>query len=179
MGIPLLGIGALAKGLGIRKAGAAFAKASANRAGQAGVTQNIVANAVPDVMMGTVYGLMSPGDLGDKLITGTTSSIGGLGGSMALRTALGPMAMRPAIGMGAELMGGLGGDMLSQPVADSLMRLKSPDNMTPYERMYKEQNEQMQALVEQDLLKRLRDQGLLQPSIDNRMMNPFNYNNYG
>jgi hypothetical protein len=51
--------------------------------------------------------------------------------------------------------------------------------MTPYERMYKEQNEQMQALVEQDLLKRLRDQGLLQPGVDNRMMNPFNYNNYG
>ena len=174
MGLPLLGLGKFLVGGGLRKAGAAIL----NRAAQAGVTKNVLANAVPDVAMGTLYGAMSPGDLGDKLITGVTSSVGGLGGSAALRTAIGKSAMNPTIGMGAEMIGGLGGDMAVQPLADSLLRMKSPDNMTPYERMYKEQNEQMQAMIEEDLLRRLKDQGLLNTSVDSRMMNPFNYNSY-
>lgn len=174
MGLPLLGLGKLLVGGGLRKAGAALF----NRAAQAGVTKNVLANALPDVAMGSFYGAMSPGDLGDKFITGITSSVGGLGGSAALRTAIGKSAMNPTIGMGAEIVGAYGGDMLSQPVADSLMRIKSPDNMTPYERMVKEQNEQMQAMIEEDLLKRLRDQGLLNTVVPPRQMNPFNYNNY-
>ena len=176
MAIPLLGLGTLAKGLGLRKAGANLAKFIADRAVASGVTKDVAAMALPDVLMGSIYGSMTPGDAGDKLITGLTSTLGGVGGSMALRTALGANALKyPMLGMGAEMIGGLGGDMASQPIANSLMRMKSPDNMTPYEREYQKQNQQMQALIEQDVLQKLRDQGLLNiPQQPNPFASPYN-----
>ena len=82
MAIPLLGLGTLAKGLGLRKAGAGLAKFIADRAVASGVTKDVAAMALPDVLMGSIYGAMTPGDAGDKLITGLTSTLGGVGGCL-------------------------------------------------------------------------------------------------
>ena len=62
MAIPLLGLGTLAKGLGLRKAGANLAKFIADRAVASGVTKDVAAMALPDVLMGSIYGSMTPGD---------------------------------------------------------------------------------------------------------------------
>jgi hypothetical protein len=97
-----------------------------------------------DVLMGGVYGAMTPGDFGDKLIAGTTSAIGGAAGGMALRGAWSPTS-NLGIQM-AEVGGSIGGDMLANGVADGILRVKG-GGTTPYEKMAAEQQRELEQRI--------------------------------
>ena len=108
----------------------------------------------PDILFGGLAGAMTPGDIGDKLIAGGMTAVGGAAGGIGMRGALGgiaPEAMKnhAYMQMGAELVGGLGGDMAGQGVADGLLRIKG-GGQTPYEKMAADQQKQL----EQDILRR-------------------------
>ena len=110
----------------------------------------------PDAVFGIMGGLTTPGDLGDKLIAGSTQFVGGgLTGIAAGRGAR-------AIGMGERAAGmvdmgaSFGGDMIGMQVGDGLMRGKDKlfggEGLTPYERQSKEYEEQMRQQMEQEIL---------------------------
>jgi hypothetical protein len=97
-----------------------------------------------DGLMGAAYGAMTPGDLGDKLIAGTTSAVGGAVGGMALRGAWSPTS---TLGIQlAEVGGSVGGDMMANGISDGLLRMKG-GGTTPYEKMAIEQQRQLEQQV--------------------------------
>ena len=102
--------------------------------GPGGVTpQNIAMNFGPDLLFGGLQGVMTPGDLGDKLIAGTTTAVGGAMGGVGAVGMLGKHKNNPALRIMGEMGGGIAGDMVGQGVGDSIMRVKG-GGMTPYER---------------------------------------------
>ncbi len=110
----------------------------------------------PDVLFGGLAGAMTPGDFGDKLIAGTSTAVGGAVGGIGMRGALGGiapkmMATKPYMQMGAELVGGLGGDMAAQGVADSILRIKG-GGTTPYEKMAADQQKELEQRILQQYL---------------------------
>ena len=110
----------------------------------------------PDVLFGGLAGAMTPGDLGDKLIAGTSTAVGGAVGGIGLRGALGGvapkmMATKPYMQMGAELVGGIGGDMAAQGVADTILRAKG-GGKTPYEKMAADQQAELERQILQQYL---------------------------
>ena len=109
----------------------------------------------PDILFGGLAGAMTPGDMGDKLIAGGMTAVGGAAGGIGMRGALGGIApemmkKHAYMQMGAELVGGLGGDMAGQGVADSLLRIKG-GGTTPYEKMAADQQREL----EQQILRRV------------------------
>jgi hypothetical protein len=110
----------------------------------------------PDVLFGGLAGAMTPGDLGDKLIAGTSTAVGGAVGGIGVRGAMGGiapkmMASKPYMQMGAELVGGMGGDMAAQGVADSILRAKG-GGTTPYEKMAADQQKELEQQILQQYL---------------------------
>lgn len=102
-----------------------------------------------DALMGGVYGAMTPGDFGDKLIAGTTSAVGGAVGGMALRGAWSPTSN---LGIQlAEVGGSVGGDMLANGVSDGLLRMKG-NGSTPYEKMAAEQQKELERQIMQNFM---------------------------
>ena len=155
--------------LGSTKAGAAAGKFGSRMAGNkfvqnamAGLPQSkgeLMGRALPDLFFGGVAGLMTPGDLGDKLIAGTTATAGGALGSMGVRAGInglrpgsvipGSANYKGGLDMMSEIIGGYGGDMAANGVADGIMRVKG-GGTTPYEKLAAEQ----QQALEQDILRR-------------------------
>ena len=110
----------------------------------------------PDVLFGGLAGAMTPGDLGDKLIAGTSTAVGGAVGGIGLRGAMGGvapqmMATKPYMQMGAELVGGLGGDMAAAGVSDNILRIKG-GGQTPYEKMASDQQKELEQSILQQYL---------------------------
>ena len=110
----------------------------------------------PDVLFGGMAGMMTPGDLGDKLIAGGSTAIGGAAGGIAMRGAVGGVAPNllkssPAVQMGAELVGGMGGDMAAAGVADNILRMKGGGS-TPYEKMAADQQKELEQSILQQYL---------------------------
>ena len=110
----------------------------------------------PDVLFGGLAGAMTPGDLGDKLIAGTSTAVGGAVGGIGMRGAMGGiapkmMATKPYMQMGAELIGGLSGDMAAQGVADNILRVKG-GGTTPYEKMAADQQRELEQRILQQYL---------------------------
>ena len=102
--------------------------------GPGGVTPgNLAVNFGPDLLFGGLQGIMTPGDLGDKLIAGTTTAVGGAMGGVGAVGMLGKHKNNPALRLMGEMGGGIAGDMVGQSVGDSIMRVKG-GGMTPYER---------------------------------------------
>ena len=102
--------------------------------GPGGVTPgNIAMNFGPDLLFGGLAGAMTPGDLGDKLIAGTTTAVGGAMGGVGAVGMLGKYKNNPALRLMGEMGGGIAGDMVGQNVGDSILRVKG-GGMTPYER---------------------------------------------
>ena len=63
----------------------------------------------PDAIFGTMAGAMTPGDLGDKLIAGTTSALGGGLGGLALGRAT--QRFGDGVSLAADFGGSILGDM--------------------------------------------------------------------
>ena len=107
----------------------------------------------PDAIFGVMAGAMTPGDMGDKLIAGTSATVGGAAGGLAGRGLIGGIApglmKKPVIDISTEMIGGLTGDLAAQGVADGILRVKG-GGTTPYEKMAAEQQRQL----EEDILRR-------------------------
>ena len=106
----------------------------------------------PDVLFSGMSAATTPGDIGDKAIVAGTQLLGGsMGGLLA-----GKMSRNPAVSGLLDLGGSVAGDMASMPVADALMRGKDKiaggKGQTPYERLSEEQQQQLAAQIEQQVL---------------------------
>ena len=153
------GLTAAAQGTGARMAGQGLANAAFKGGlgkaifGEMGKGQ-IATRLAPDLMFGGLAAATTPGDMGDKLIAGGASAIGGgLGG-----IALGRAAQRygDTAGMMADMAGSIGGDYAGMMVGDTLQRGKDKimggAGQTAYERMSAEQQAQFAEQIRQQTL---------------------------
>ena len=124
----------------------------------------------PDLMFGGIEAAMTPGDIGDKLIAGTGSAVGGSLGGIALGKLGGP----GALGTVLDMAGSIGGDMVGRSASDLVLRGKDKisggQGLTPYEKMSQEQQLEMlkagrtQTLAELGLLPGNYQEYLVDPS---------------
>ena len=107
--------------------------------------EDIAANFGIDAAFGVLQGVMTPGDLREKLIAGTSATIGGgLGGLTAASVLPKGMKQKQIFRQPVEIAGGFTGDMLGQMVGDQAQRLTSSDGKTAYERLADEQRRQVE-----------------------------------
>jgi len=108
----------------------------------------------PDAFFGGIAALQTPGDLGDKLIAGSASALGGSIGGLALGRA--GQRFGDTAGFLADAAGSIGGDMVGMSVGDSIMRGKDSmmggSGQTPYERMSAEQQRLFAEQIRQQTL---------------------------
>jgi hypothetical protein len=150
-GLMATGKGAAAKTAmgGVKK----FAgNALANYMGPGGVTAgNIAANFAPDAVFGVMQGAMTPGDLGDKIIAGGSTAIGGALGGVGAVSALGKFGQQGGGRMLAEFGGGMLGDMGGQMVGDQVLRAKG-GGLTPWEKVQQEGDQEYRQQLEREVL---------------------------
>jgi hypothetical protein len=105
----------------------------------------------PDAIFGVMGGVMTPGDLGDKVIAGGTQFLGGgLTGIAAGRGAR-ALGMGPRAADMADMVGSVGGDFLGMAVGDQILKVKG-GGMTPMEQQMLEQDALYRAQLEQEFL---------------------------
>lgn len=114
----------------------------------------IATRLAPDLMFGGLAAATTPGDIGDKLIAGSASAVGGgLGG-----LALGRAASRFGEGAGlvADMAGSIGGDYAGMMAGDALQRGKDlafgGTGQTAYERLNAEQQAQFADQIRQQTM---------------------------
>lgn len=109
-----------------------------------------------DAVFGGMAAFQTPGDLGDKLIAGTSTFAGGgltglAAGGLARRTP----GLRRFEGA-ADLVGSFGGDYLGMMAGDSLQRgkdkLMGGEGLTPWERMGAEEQAVFAQQLEQQIM---------------------------
>ena len=114
-----------------------------------------------DALGGLMAAAYTPGDLGDKLIAGTASTIGGAAGGLALGKIGGKNQLAS---VGLDMAGSIGGDMLASRVGEEVMKGKSylqgEGYMNPYEKLNAEQQQALAAAIQKDVL---RQYGLIVP----------------
>ena len=161
--------GAAAKGIasglsgGARMAGTRLATAGAqaaqvNPAFTSGIGKAVFGNMdkgqiamrlAPDLMFGGVAMATTPGDIGDRLIAGSTQAVGGGLGGLALGRAAGRFGNTAATM--ADMAGSIGGDVIGMQTGDAIMRGKDSllggKGETPFERMGAEQQAQLEAQI--------------------------------
>lgn len=140
------GLTAAMKGTGARMAGQGLANAAFKGGlgkaifGEMGKGQ-IAARLAPDLMFGGLAAATTPGDIGDKLIAGSASAVGGGLGGIALGRAAGRFG--DTAGLLADMAGSIGGDYAGMAVGDTLQRGKDRvmggSGQTAYERMSAQQ----------------------------------------
>ena len=122
-----------------------------------------------DALGGLMAAAYTPGDLGDKLIAGTASTIGGAAGGLAL----GKLGGSGLIGTGLDMAGSIGGDMIASRVGEEVMKGKSymqgEGYMSPYEKLGAEQQQALAAAIQQDVL---RQYGLMVPGAPMQYADP-------
>ena len=156
-------------GLG-QKIGSNFAKAYPKDIPGRGIMGSLA----PDLAFGTMAGIMTPGDLGDKVLAGTTDAVMGAGLTGGLR---GLAGARPGSGLGnaIEWGGGMASGFASMPVSDALLRLKG-GGQSPYDKLQSEQYAGIRREIEEDLLKQIMA-GSRAPMISPMVGDPFMSNN--
>ena len=111
---------------------------------------------VPDVGFGVLAAVQTPGDLGDKLIAGSTSALGGSIGGIATAGALRGMRMPNAVQNLGDLAGSFAGDYVGMMAGDTLQRgkdkLMGGQGLTAFERMGAEQQALYARQLEQQIL---------------------------
>tara|TARA_X000001388_G_scaffold1415_1_gene1472 strand:- start:1192 stop:1776 length:585 start_codon:yes stop_codon:yes gene_type:complete len=166
LAIPLLGkIGALLAGGGKAAATAGAAKGMAGtkllgaiKSGLfGGMTKGQIATRLaPDALFGAYAGVMTPGDLSDKLIAGTTQAVGGGLGGLATGRMAGALGAGEGIQTLADLGGSFAGDFGGMAVGDALQRGKDKimggKGQTAFERMGDEQQRNFAQQVQNETL---------------------------
>jgi len=106
----------------------------------------IASRLAPDAIFGGLAALQTPGDIGDKLVAGGASLVGGGLGGLALSRAAGAKGLGEGAQLAADFGGSILGDMGGMAVGDAVMRgkdkLMGGVGQTPYERMNAEQQKQ-------------------------------------
>ena len=126
-----------------------------------------------DAVFGGMAAVQTPGDLGDKLIAGGSTFVGGgltgLAAGGAVRRMGGPQWLEGT----ADMVGSFGGDYLGMMAGDSLQRgkdkLMGGEGLTPWERMGAEQQAQYAQELEQQIL---RQYGLIPGSREQYAVDP-------
>ena len=109
---------------------------------------DIAMTVAPDLLFGGITAATTEGDIGDKLIAGTGSAVGGIAGGIGGRGLLGP---KSGLGiLGTEMVGGMIGDQIGYGAAENLIRMKG-GGMTPQEKKMRE----AEALQKQQLMQEL------------------------
>jgi hypothetical protein len=145
-------IGKAASGLGGSSVKKFAGKALANYMGPGGVTAgNVAANFAPDAVFGVMQGAMTPGDLGDKLIAGGSTAIGGALGGVGAVSALGKFGQQGGGRMLAEFGGGMLGDMVGQGAGDVVLRAKG-GGTTPWEKVQQQGDQEYRQQLEREVL---------------------------
>ena len=126
---------------------------------------------VPDVGFGVLEGVLTPGDLGDKIIAGSGTALGGMTGGLAL----GKLGMgNPVATQMLDLAGSVGGDFAGRYVAEGLQRGKDKamggKGQTAYERMSEEQFEKMKEEASRQVLAEM---GLLPQGYQTALVDPY------
>ena len=105
-------------------------------------------------MFGGLAAATTPGDIGDKLIAGGASAVGGGLGGIALGRA--GQRFGDTAGFMADMAGSIGGDMVGMSVGDGLQRgkdsLMGGSGQTAYERMSAEQQAQFAEQIRRQTL---------------------------
>ena len=130
---------------------------------------DIAMRLAPDAMFGVLEGTMTPGDLGDKVIAGAGSALGGGLGGLALGRLGGPTAMGTVL----DMAGSIGGDMLGREASGMILRGKDAISggrgLTPYEKM---SEEQAQAMMQSGRTQALAELGLLPGNYQEYLTDP-------
>ena len=131
----------------------------------------IALRVVPDVGFGVLEGALTPGDLGDKVIAGSSTALGGITGGVAL----GKLGMgNPIATQMLDLAGSVGGDFAGRAVGDQVQRgkdsLMGGKGQTAYERLSEEQFEQLKEEASRQALAEL---GLLPQGYQSALVDPY------
>ena len=124
-----------------------------------------------DAMGGTMSAIATPGDLGDKLIAGTTDALAGsLGGLAAGRLAGG----KGMLGNVVDMAGSYGAAMGAMPISSGLIRAKDKltggRGETAWERMGREEQEKFAKQLEAQILSQYRTAN---PAVASVLGDPF------
>ncbi len=116
----------------------------------------IASRLAPDAIFGGLAALQTPGDIGDKLVAGGASALGGGLGGLALSRAAGARGFGEGVQLAADFGGSIIGDVGGMAVGDTIMRgkdkLMGGAGQTPYERMSAEQQSQFANQIRQQTL---------------------------
>lgn len=131
----------------------------------------IALRVVPDVGFGVLEGALTPGDLGDKIIAGSGTALGGVTGGAAL----GKLGMgNPIATQMLDLAGSVGGDFAGRYVAEGLQKgkdkLMGGEGQTAYEKL---SDEQFRQLKEQASRQALAELGLLPQGYQTALVDPY------
>ena len=118
---------------------------------------------LPEVLFGGVEMAMTPGDIGDKLIAGGSTVVGGGLGGLALGRLGGTNQAAARL---LDMAGSIGGDMGGRVVAEKLQQGKDlamgGKGQTPYEKLSEQDRQALENMIRQDQTgKLLAELGLL------------------
>jgi hypothetical protein len=118
---------------------------------------------LPEVLFGGIEMAMTPGDIGDKLIAGGSTVVGGGLGGLALGRLGGTNVNAARL---LDMAGSIGGDMGGRVVAEKLQQGKDlamgGKGQTPYEKLSAQDREALENMIRQDQTgKLLAELGLL------------------
>ncbi len=109
-----------------------------------------------DAIGGGMAMMYTPGDIGDKLIAGAASTVGGAAGGLALGKLGGPGMLGNAL----DIVGSIGGDIGASVVGEQVMKGKSAIQgqgfKSPYEKIGEAQQKQMEEEIRQQILREMR-----------------------
>jgi hypothetical protein len=127
---------------------------------------------LPDILFGGLEGAMTPGDIGDKLIAGTSTALGGSLGGLGLGRLGGT---NQVLGTGLDIGGSILGDFAGRAVGDQIQRGKDKvaggKGLTAYERLNEKDREKLEQLIREDQTGRiLAELGLLPASTQSALI---------
>ena len=116
----------------------------------------IALRVIPDVGFGVLEGAMTPGDLGDKIVAGSSTAIGSLAGGIGFGKLGGnsPVA-RQLLDIGGSVGGDFGGRWVGDHIQRGKDRLMGGEGQTAYERLSDEQYDQLKQQATTQVLSEL------------------------
>ena len=100
-----------------------------------------------EALGGAMAAAYTPGDIGDKLLAATGTTVGGSLGGLAL----GKVGGKGLVGTGLDMAGSIGGDMVGSMAAQEAMKIKSYLSGEGYKTAYDKMNEEQRAMLTQAL----------------------------
>ena len=122
---------------------------------------------MPEGIFAVTEGVMTPGDITDKLIAGASTGIGGSMGGLALGRLGGKNVL---LGQALDMAGSIGGEVGGQ-LQRGKDRLAGGKGQTPYERLSEDDRQKLEQLIREDQTGRiLAELGLLPASTQSALI---------